>query len=302
MIPLFDLHCDTFSELYKKQLTFNNCSLHINAQSSTIFDPYIQVCSIWSDNHLSNDAAYFEYRKNLKYLAKLGISFSKKDLNSNSTHILGIEDSRLLNGDISRLEEIKNDGVRVLTLVWKGSSCIGGGWDTNFPLTDFGKKVVSFCFDNQICVDLSHSSLSVQEYVINEALKSGIAPIYSHSCAYGICSHPRNITDEYFRQIVTLNGLVGVSLCPDHLCSDSNASIDTILTHIDHYLSLNGENTVALGCDFDGVSHLPKGINSIFDLSKLYYACNKQFGKNITYKIFFGNAYRYFSTLFNERS
>ena len=57
MIPLFDLHCDTFSELYKKQLTLDNNTLHINKASTSIFCPYFQVCSIWSDNRLSNDDA-----------------------------------------------------------------------------------------------------------------------------------------------------------------------------------------------------------------------------------------------------
>ena len=302
MISLFDLHCDTFSELYKKQLTLDNHTLHINAASASIFRPYFQVCSIWSDARLSDEDAYLEYRKNLKYISNLGISFSTKLIQSDTSYILGIEDGRLLNNDLSRLNEIYNDGVRVLTLTWKGTSCIGGAWNTDLPLTEFGKQVVSFCFDNKICIDLSHSSLPVQKYVVNQAHCLGVSPIYSHSCAYDICQHPRNITNELFKEIVSLNGLVGVSLCPEHLCYDSNASIDSILLHIDHYLSLMGEDAIALGCDFDGVSHLPKEINSIFELHELFYACNKHFGENITQKLFFSNVYRYFSTLLNERS
>ena len=57
MIPLFDLHCDTFLELYKKGQKIEKNNLHISLDKVVSFAPYIQICAIWSDYRLSNDEA-----------------------------------------------------------------------------------------------------------------------------------------------------------------------------------------------------------------------------------------------------
>jgi len=77
------------------------------------------------------------------------------------------------------------------------------------------------------------------------------------------------------------------------LNNSSNADINDILRHIDYYLSLGAQNSLCLGCDFDGVSSLPREINDISDLDKLYLSIEKRFGKKICDKIFFENAYTF---------
>ena len=302
MIPLFDLHCDTFSELYKNGFSFDNAPLHISHNKAKEFLPYIQVCAIWSDFRLSDRQAYSQYRNILNYINRRNIKLSTKlDTYSKNTFILSVEDARILQNDINILYQLQNDGIRVLTLNWKGVTCIGGGWNTSTPLTKFGTGVVNYCFENGIAVDLSHSSEAVQHQVIKIAFKNGYSPIFSHSNAFSVCAHPRNITDSVFKEIVHLKGLIGISMCPEHLSLNHPADLSSIISHVEHFISLGGENCVALGCDFDGISTLPIGITSIESLRILYDAFNIEFGKNITQKIFFKNAYRYFFNLLNEK-
>ena len=293
MLPLFDLHCDTFLELYKSKQDINNNSLHISLKKASAFSPYIQVCAIWSDYHLSNNEAYDACLRIIEYIKSQGISFvGNLSKLSKNNFLLAIEDARILNNDLFRLDTLYSLGVRVLTLNWKGESCIGGGWDTNTPLTEFGKEVVKRCKSLGIIVDLSHSSCKAFDDAIALAKKLNFTPIASHSNSYSLLEHKRNLTDNQFKKLCELNSLIGISFVPEHL--GNNTDIYTILRHINHFLKLGGESNIALGSDFDGVNSLPYGICSIESLKELYELFIIEFGESITKKIFFENAYSFF--------
>ena len=97
-------------------------------------------------------------------------------------------------------------------------------------------------------------------------------------------------------------GVVGISMAALHLKDGGNATISDVLCHIEHYFSLGGEDTVALGCDFDGISASPKEIQSMYDLPLLaehlarlgYSDCQIE-------KIFYRNADRFLTTISGER-
>ena len=285
-IPLFDLHCDTFSELYKQNLNIKSSNLHVSLDKASIFSPYSQIASIWTDNSYTNDEGYDHFLRCVSYVNEQLSSF-----NVLPRFILGVEDARILNGSLERLYILYNCGVRVLTLCWKGFSCIGGSWDTDIPLTVFGANVVLECARLGITVDLSHASIPVQRTVLDLGQKHGFAPIFSHSNSFTVCNHKRNVCDGIFSQTVEMGGLVGISLCPQHLSNEKNACLSTIIKHIEHFLNLKGENTLCLGCDFDGVDTLPTEIASITDLQKVYSALVRAFGYHTTAKIFYQNAH-----------
>ena len=299
MIPLFDLHCDTLLSLYKKHYTLDSSPLHISNSKADIYFPYTQVMAIWSDCRLPSSEAYYQYRNTVNYAKETGIRFAKDftDIQSGGK-ILAIEDGRIVENQISRLEEFKNDGVKIITLSWSGINQICGSWDTDASLSEFGKDFVEKCFELSIIPDISHTSPETTKEVVALAKKHNKTIIASHSNSYSICNHKRNLREDDFIAICELGGIVGISLAPQHLDIDGNANIETILKHISHYLSLGGENTVCLGCDFDGVSSLPAGISDISDLTKLYNAIIKKFGNKIADKIFYQNAYNYFKNNF----
>ncbi len=289
------MHCDTLLKLYSQSESIKENNLHISLKKANSFSPYVQVSAIWSDDSLSNDEAYTSYNKVLKY-AKKQIKFSTNlKTIENYNFILAVEDARILNGDLFRLDKLFNDGVRILTLNWKGQSVIGGGWDTTAGLTDFGKKVVESCFNYGIIPDISHSSIYTVDDVLFLADSYKKPVIASHSNAYSICNHKRNISTEHFKWLIKNDSILGISLASEHLTNSYQANIDDIIRHIDYFLTLGGENTICLGCDFDGVTTLPKKINSITDLTLLHNEASKAFGEAITKKIFFTNAYNFMS-------
>ena len=231
MIPLFDLHCDTFSELYKTNQNINDNNLHISLKKAESFFPYVQFTAIWSDFRLSDDEAYCSFTENVSYIKKQSVLFSTdlRNLDKN-TFILSVEDARILNGDLSRLDTLHSLGVKSLTLNWKGVSCIGGAWDTNVSLTAFGKSVVKAANKLGLIIDLSHSS--IKSFYDALELLSGfkIPPIASHSNSYSVYNHKRNLTDDQFLALKDAESLVGISLASQHL--SENASITDVLNHI----------------------------------------------------------------------
>ena len=62
------------------------------------------------------------------------------------------------------------------------------------------------------------------------------------------------------------SGLVGVSLCRSHLAPGREAGVRDVVRHIEHYLSLGGEDSVALGCDLDGTD-IPEEVGDISGLN-----------------------------------
>ena len=289
-IPLFDLHCDTFTKIYKNSTDFNDNSLHISSSKIRGFCPYTQVAAIWSDKRFNDEDAYRQYVECLSFVKNL--KFYENNAPS-QRFILAIEDARLLNGDITRLQRTYSDGVRVITLCWKDVSCIGGGWNTSAPLTEFGVSVVKECIRLGIIIDLSHSSLPVQEEAFAICKKYGTSPIFSHSNSYSVHPHLRNISDTTFLNTVRLGGVVGISLCPEHL--GMNAGICDVMHHIDKFLSLGGQNNICLGCDFDGIDATPKGLYDIQCLTKLYSLIIDNYGKTVADSIFYFNAFNFFN-------
>ena len=294
MIPLFDLHSDTLLEIYKRKLSFfDNTELHISLKRAHPFSPYIQVASVWSDAMLDDEGAYLQYLDVIKYAKNSSLFFTTSPSNLRDfSLILALEDARILCGDISRLERLHSDGVRVLTLNWKGISSIGGAWDTDFSLSQFGIDTVKACFELGILPDISHSSAVACNQVLDLCEKYGFATLASHSNAYSICKHKRNLTDDLFIRMREHGFVVGISLVPEHI-SKNDATIYDVLKHIEHYLSLEGESIISLGCDFDGTSSLPKEISSIEDLTILYNEVSCAFGRDVAQKLFFKNAYRF---------
>jgi membrane dipeptidase len=100
--------------------------------------------------------------------------------------------------------------------------------------------------------------------------------IYSHSSAWSICPHPRNVKDEILQLVKKSNSLVMVNVAPDFIsCVDKgnangipetvpeNATIERVADHIVHIGSLIGYDHVGIGTDFDGIPTVPKGFEDV---------------------------------------
>lgn len=304
---LFDLHCDTATRLLDdKQGLFEN-NFHISLNRAKYLSKYAQVMAIWTNYKLNDEEGYkrfFEVLENLKkevYLNNENVElisslshFSSCIENKKTPLILAVEDARILANDISRLDILYSHGVKVLTLNWYGKTCIGGAHDTNIGLSDFGIEVVKRCFRLGIIPDISHCSFEGAKITLELAKEHGKPIIASHSDAYSVNPHTRNLKDEYFSDIAKLKGLVGINLCPSHLSSQDCANLHDVINHIEHYLSLGGENTLAMGCDLDGTD-LPLGFSGIEDIHQIYEELLKlNYSDELIDKLMYKNAFEFF--------
>lgn len=292
-MDVIDFHCDTLTEIELRGGGANDPTLHITPEKAAAFDRYVQVGAVWTDIKLTDEAAWERFFRVVDLYGSLGGAFPimtpQDALGAKRAVILAVEGARILAGDISRFDELFRRGVRVLTLGWAGSDCVCGSWDTANGLTAFGREVVSRCFELGIVPDVSHASRKTTAEVIALAKGAKKPVIASHSDSYAVCPHGRNLTDDEFCEIVSLGGIVGVSLCPQHLAPE-RATLADVVRHFEHYICLGGEKAVVLGCDFDGIEYTPEGLEDISALPRLYDALSEKFGEAQAKRVFSENA------------
>lgn len=291
-MKLTDLHCDTLLECFDCGLTLKNNALHISLERAAKYEKYTQVLGIYSEKSLPDDKAYEKFLRVSDFFAgQRYVSGLPAESVPGFTPVLAVEGANLLGGDITRLDELHRRGVKFLTLVWGGSSCIGGAHNDGGGLTDFGRAVAHRCTELGIIIDVSHSSDKLFWEAAEIAREAGKPIAATHSNSRTVKNHTRNLTDGMFRQIAEMGGLVGVSLVRGHLRELEACGIDDIVAHIEHYLSLGGEKTVCMGGDLDGTAPLPDGIGGIEDIYKIAdRLASKNHDENIINAIFYGNA------------
>lgn len=312
-LDYIDLHCDTAYELFHQNQQIEQNTLAVSLQDAQGYEHYAQFFAVWSDSTLTDEQAYADFLAISDYFtaqlsrspacdrimpvttaAQLREAWSK---NQNAA-FLAVEDARLLAGHLERMEELARRGVKYLTLLWGGSSCIGGSHDTEEGLTDFGRAVLESCFDLGIVPDISHASEKSATQVLDIALRRGRPVIASHSNYFSVHPHSRNLREHHLQMICELGGLVGLNLCREHL--GERANMESILAHLDYAFRHGAERHVAIGGDLDGAS-LPNGFCTVGDVSKIADAMMAHgFGETAVRQLFAGNALNFIENNFGN--
>jgi len=307
----FDLHCDTLYKLafHCESILKNN--FHVSLSRARKYEPYIGCFAIWIPDDLRGEKAFeffnecknkFEFEiENCGYAAN-GIK-SASDLDEfaktkKSGLILTLEGSSALMGDISKVRYIREAGVKIITLTWNGACEAGDGVNVENAagITDFGKKLLKEMETYSIIADVSHASEKLFYDIYSLSTRPFIA---THSNSKKICPHRRNLTDDQFNCIKGSGGIVGVTFCSEFLSNSSKAGFDDVLKHVEHFLSLGGENTLSIGSDFDGAD-VPDNLSGIECVENLYeYFLVKNYSEEILDKIFFSNAYSFIKNFTN---
>lgn len=297
----FDLHCDTLYESLKTKSRLKDSNLHVSIDKGKNYDAWIQCFAVWIPDDHRGDKAYQLFKDAVEELnySEINQYIRGNDLkelldsDKGSGAVLTVEGGGVLAGDISKLYDLKKHGVKAITLTWNGSCEIGDGIGVMEPvgLTEFGKTCVQEMEKLDIFVDVSHASEKLFYDVVEISKKPIIA---THSNSKNICSHRRNLSNEQFSLIKSSGGIVGVTFCDEFLKDGGNADFSDVLKHIDHFLSLDGENHIAIGSDFDGADIL-KSLNGIEDVGNLYeFILKHNYKETLVDKIFFKNAYDFF--------
>ena len=169
---------------------------------------------------------------------------------------------------ISSLESAYQDGVRVLHPTWNfDNELCGAAMGSGRGLTENGRAFVKKAQHMGFALDMSH----ISERGFWDTLEACEKPVIAgHSNAKALCNVPRNLTDEQFNALVDVGGGAGINLYPEFL--GLGKDINAVIAHIEHFLSLGGERSVFLGCDFDGIDSTPTGLDGVQKLDKLYNA------------------------------
>jgi membrane dipeptidase len=245
--------------------------------------------------------------------------------------LIGVEGGHSIQNSLGVLRMYYALGVRYMTLThsetidWADSATDEARHD---GLTPFGEQVVREMNKLGMLVDISHVSVATMK----DALRVSRAPlIASHSSAYALAPHPRNVPDEVLALIKENGGVVMVNFFSGFVVPEGaramqemfevarqlrkkypdnkefraalqawqkehpfpSGSIHHVVDHIEHIINKAGVDHVGLGSDFDGVSRLPRQLE---DVSCYPYITqellNRGYNKEQIHKILGGNILR----------
>ena len=299
-MKFFDLHCDTIGECYNKKIPLRKNEFHIDLERAKELGQYTQIFAIWIPDELRGDEAvnYFNevsnfFYKELKENNDL-ISLYNEPKETPVKAILSVEGGSACGGTIEGLYNLYKKGVRLITLTWNAENEIGGGAFSEGGLTAFGKEFIKEAETLGITLDVSH--LNRQSFFDFEkiAKKPFIA---SHSNADIINNKyamKRNLNEEQIKIIKERNGLIGFNFCKDFIETEDAQGIEALYRQIEYMLSLNCDDVIAFGSDFDGCQ-VNTELNGIEKIPYVYLKLKeKGLKEEILNKVFFENAQNFF--------
>jgi membrane dipeptidase len=217
--------------------------------------------------------------------------------------LLGLEGGAMIASSLPILRTFFARGVRYMTLThWATTRWADAATDEprHGGLSAFGREVVREMNRLGMLVDLSHVAPSTMA----AALDVSEAPVvFSHSGAYAVNPHPRNVPDEILRRVPANGGVVmavflaqfvsdavrrhvqpGMDLSDEYRREHPDAppeearevrrrwmadnpppaaTVGQVADHIDHLAQVAGVEHVGIGSDFDGGELLPAGLEDV---------------------------------------
>ena len=216
--------------------------------------------------------------------------------------LIGMEGGHSIAGNLAALRTTYRAGVRYMTLThWETISWADAATDAprSDGLAPFGEDVVAEMNRLGMLVDLSHVSAAT----MREALRVTAAPvIFSHSGAFAINPHPRNVPDDVLDLVKGNGGVVMVDFLPDYVSHEvftwrtlrsaerarlealhlgapdkaeaaleaweaehpkPRSTLGQVVDHIDHIAQRIGAEHIGIGSDFDGMHDQPDGLDDV---------------------------------------
>ena len=244
--------------------------------------------------------------------------------------LIGMEGGIAIEDDLAQLRAFAKLGARYMTLTHNANLSWADA-ATDVPkhdgLTPFGERVVKEMNRLGMLVDISH----VSPATMADALRVSQAPIIaSHSNAYAIAPHARNVPDEILKGIKTNGGVVMINFSSGFISPESanmimaarkelkekhtdpvafdkalddwydthklpKGTISDVADHIDHIKKLIGVDHIGIGADYDGVTSLPVGLEDVSTYPRLTEELLKRgYTEDDIHKILGGNVIRAF--------
>ncbi|HVM22801.1 MAG TPA: dipeptidase [Sphingomicrobium sp.] len=223
--------------------------------------------------------------------------------------MLGVEGGRQIGASMATLRRFYDLGVRYMTLTHNQTTeWADAGTDEpkHDGLSPFGVEVVKEMNRLGMLVDLSH----VAPATMKDAIAASRAPvIFSHSNAFALDPHPRNVPDDVLRLLPANGGVIMLTFVPGFLREEvwtwsQNRSgeearlkarypnskaevaarlkaweaanprpptdIAAVADHIEHAARVAGFDHVGIGGDLDGIPYTPTGLEGVDDYPSLF--------------------------------
>lgn len=290
-MKIFDLHCDTFCELFDRGLDFDNIETAVNIKELSQFETVIQTFAVFLHPNISD--SFKRYINVMNYgkrcLEKMGIEVCR---DSESLDGAGVKALLSVEGgvpefDLNNIEMLHSDGVRTVSLTWNYDNPLGGGALGDGCLTELGRQTVDELNRFNMVTDLSHLN---RKSFFEVAERSELI-VATHSGVDKLHFHPRNLTDEQLNIIKNKSGLVGLSVYPEFIGKNP---FEGFYRAIMHCLDLGLEDCLSLGTDFDGAT-MHESLSKISDLKLLYcFLVENGIENQMCDKIFFENSKEFY--------
>jgi membrane dipeptidase len=289
-IFLIDLHNDLLENCAKRKYNWGERHPNLHTDLPRMMEGGLsaQIFAIW----VSPKGGYF-YNRALKQADifkeqmklnndKIEQAFSADDIeriykSGKISAILGVEGGHAIEKDITKLKNLYKLGARYLTITWENST----DWaisakDKNSlkkGLSDLGVKIIKSMDSLGMIIDVSHTGKKTIEDILKVTKNPVIA---SHSGAFQLRNHYRNLTDEQIKAIANTGGLIGVTFYPNFIESGKTANIKSVIKHINYIVKLVGIDYVGIGSDFDGIEITPTGLEDVSKFKNLISALKKE--------------------------
>ena len=159
-----------------------------------------------------------------------------------------VEGSAVIGGDLKRVQQLYQLGVRWMSLAYNHRNRYAGGClpGEDSGLSREGFELLDEMQNSGMLVCCSHTGLNTAIEAISYC-KNPV--IFSHSNCSELWQHPRNIPDNVIELCADKGGVIGVSGVGAFL-QKSGADLSNLLQHIDYIAQRVGSEHVGLGLDY----------------------------------------------------
>lgn len=171
----------------------------------------------------------------------------------------------LFYGSTARLDELKQLGIRSITLINNRKDIIS---DDGKTLNKLGINLVKRLNELDIAIDISHLS----ELLQIEVIKTSAKPVFaSHSNCKAIVPSDRNLSDRVISELTKKGGLILLTFDKEFLIGNNSVNgIEALIKHIDYLKTKYGEKCIGLGSDFGGSgANAPKELSTIDSFNRI---------------------------------
>lgn len=299
---IFDAHCDVLYKMWlNDKISFVDSEvLHVNYENLVFAGGKVQCFAIYIPESVRFNDRFnvalemidIFYERVIKLNPKMKLVLEKGDIlklkDDEIGAILTLEGCDAIGHDIVKLKTLYRLGVRSVGLTWNYANAVADGAleKRNGGLSNFGIEVVELNNQLNIWTDVSH----LGETSFWDTIGIAKFPIASHSNAYSLFHHPRNLKDDQIKAIIQKNGVIGITFVPYFLSEDyQNVHIKDVINHIDYICSLGGEKNIGLGSDFDGIDDMVMGLENFSRYEMLIIELQKHFSDEQISRICYQN-------------